>query len=178
VCLCREILVGMSCNNKQTLLCKTWMRRANLSAIKMWPLSKWMLKTPVLDHHHQTHWRWYKMCTLSHRRHQTGHFCLHHLNLWWPTRGIYVCGPRDFSNSRNVAFLARTQGQHFSDLLNFVYIVNFAKLYWSCSGIHARCMGKHFTNMFETLQWDVWEKFGVVSSTIPFTFSVWSMICY
>jgi hypothetical protein len=39
----------MSCNNMQTLLFKTRMRPANLSAIKMWPLSKQSLKTPALS---------------------------------------------------------------------------------------------------------------------------------
>jgi hypothetical protein len=39
----------MSCHNMQTLLCKTWMRPANLSAIKMWPLNMYRLKTPDLN---------------------------------------------------------------------------------------------------------------------------------
>jgi hypothetical protein len=38
----------MSCNNTQTVLCKTWMRSANFSAIRMWPLSKYRMKTPGL----------------------------------------------------------------------------------------------------------------------------------
>jgi hypothetical protein len=68
-------------------------------------------------------------------------------------------------------FLLQNEGQHFSDPVNFAYIVK----YLHCNRFHAYYMSKHC--LLGTLYWKGWDNHGFVSSTVLFTSSVLSMFC-
>jgi hypothetical protein len=86
----------------------------------------------------------------------------------WP--GKVVCGPRKFSDTRDLYSSLRMNGDYVRELVNFARIVKFSfKKVLSCNRIRA-----YFVDwgcMLATLQWEEWEKYGVVSSTVTRTLS-------